>query len=423
MKKRVLAEFVRALHDERGSQTVKSTIGVLFFFVFIGSGMAINYSSLPLSYNIAFGSSDSTGGGSGSGAGGGGGGGSEIANCGAGNYSYVFSPKMKAKIDAMRVSVRYEMGSTTKSGGEISNNARIGTAEWRMVENATKEDGVYASAEIPFCHTSQYLQGNALKLNVPDTAKIIGIMLKIKRSADGPDAVRDYSVRIIKNGEPAGEDRRDLSTWPSNNTWNTYGSEKDGWGVTLTGKDVNDPKFGFAIAVYNGPVSAMIAQPTIQIPTKQPTVQVIVEKPKQIDTITPKAPAPTIIPPSQQPTTQPVIPIYTPPQTDQGANAIALASLFIPLGMGDAGPAVTALQKLLIRWSIGNAGAVLAQSGATGIYGWRTSQAVDALQKMLIRNPKGPAAQKLKKALESGDTPGRMGPATKAAWIELMISL
>ncbi len=401
MKKSALAEFVRALHDERGSQTVKSTIGVLFFFVFIGSGMAINYSSLPLSYNIAFGSSDSTGGGSGSGGGGGGAGG---ANCGAGNYSYVFSPKTKAKIDAMRVSVRYETKSATQSMGKISNDARIGTAEWRMTENAAEEDGGYAIAEIPFCETSHYLQKNALKLNVPDTAKIIGITLEVKRSADGPDALRDYSVRIMKNGELVGEDRRDLSTWPSNNTWNTYGSEKDGWGVTLTGKDVNDPKFGFAIAVYNGPISAMVSTPIAQTPPEL-------------------APIPTITPPSQQPTTQPVIPIYTPPQTDQGANAIALASLFIPLGMGDAGPAVTALQKLLIRWSIGNAGAVLAQSGATGIYGWRTSQAVDALQKMLIRNPKGPAAQKLKKALESGDTPGRMGPATKAAWIELMISL
>src|SRR3989344_8797415 len=120
MVEKLTRKFFRMLLDERGNQNVKSAVGILFFFIFVGGGALLNSSALPLSYNIAFGDS---GGNSGSGGGGGGGG-----------YSY--SPKTKARIDYLRLSVHYDKGENqTRSLGSVSNDVTVGTTGWIFPEN------------------------------------------------------------------------------------------------------------------------------------------------------------------------------------------------------------------------------------------------------------------------------------------------
>lgn len=70
MTENIKRKFFRMLADERGSQNAKSAVGILFFFTFVFCGALLNSSSLPLSYNIAFGDSGSSGSGGGGVAGG-----------------------------------------------------------------------------------------------------------------------------------------------------------------------------------------------------------------------------------------------------------------------------------------------------------------------------------------------------------------
>ncbi len=484
MHKDFARRFFRMLADERGSQNAKSAVGIFFFFVFVGGGALLNSSSLPLSYNIAFGDSGDSGGGGGGGSvnnsGNGGGGG------GGGGYSY--SPKTKARIDYLRLTVHYDGAKKeTKSLGSVSNDVSVGGTGWFYPENAGLEDGNRAAAEMQFGESSYYLRAAGFGFAVPKNARINGVTLDLKRSAEGPDTIKDYSIRLFANGKASGADYAKEEAWSAQDEFRSYGGTYDAWELQLSPDDVDNASFGVEVAARNGGMRFVAsAQPATQAagvapvnPPAAPSAASVPATDAEIETLIGKAekeirgPRVTRLqnalitaargpraaelavagatgyygPLSQKAAAEwrkgnqaaPVIPTATvtapatPPQIPaqkpvkqttavSGDPADIANAIKTPLVRGDTGSDVQKLQQLLVRLSVGPEARAVAETGATGAYGWRTERAVAELQDAIIQKMKGPEAWKLAHAFFTYGK-GSWGDATKAAAIEYLRDL
>ena len=454
MAEKLTRKFFRMLLDERGNQNVKSAVGILFFFIFVGGGALLNSSALPLSYNIAFGDS---GGNSGSGGGGGGGG-----------YSY--SPKTKARIDYLRLTVHYDNGENqTRSLGSVSNDVTVGTTGWIFPENVSGEDGNRSAAEMYFGESSYYLYANRFGFAIPKTARIFGITLDVKRSAEGPNVIKDYSVRLMAGGALIGVEYAKEDSWPAQDEFNTYGSAHETWAANITPDDINNKSFGIVIAARNGGTSLhqsaqSVTQQTVIIPATNQSTSVISQSKTDIEfliqiaekekrgknvillqnaliaalqgpaanelasagstgyygPVTKRAAAEWRNANGTQASSQNISVAKTPITTINVLDQIR--GIKTPLIYKNKGADVTTLQKIIIAWNAGPEAQAVGKIGATGFYGWRTERAVAELQDVIINAVKGPEAWKLANALLKY-AKGSWGELTKAAAIEYLVNL
>ncbi len=339
MRNYALAKIAEALKSETGGQTVKSAIGVLFFIVFVASGIFINSASLPLSYNIAFGDS-----GNGSGSGGGGGGG------GGGGYD----AKTKARIDVVRVAIAYEDAQgrhlAKNEGAAIANDPAVGWVGWYVPENVMREDRERATAEIAPNQISYYIRLTNLGTKIPVNAKIRGVVAEIKKSADGPQAIRDYSVKLVKGGVIQGTNHADMSAWAANDTWDTYGGETDLWGLALTSEDVNARGFGIVIAAQNGN-----AAPRVEMSQPEETPKDLISAVKKNEEA---------------------------PQVEMSQPEETLESLIATAKKNKEKSVVLKMQNALVRANKGPAARKLAIAGPNGIYGPATKAAIAEYEKI-----------------------------------------
>lgn len=474
MRKSAPQKIAEVMRDETGGQTIKSTVGVLFFLAFVASSALINSASLPISYNIAFGDS-----GNGSGSGGGGGSGNGESG------GEVFSPRTKARIDSIRVTVHFDGRYADNAGrGTSADDYSIGSRQWSMPEYATQTDNQRAIAELPFGELSHAMRITNLGLAVPETGRISGITVEIERSADGPNAIRDYSIRLIKNGLPVGNDKANQTAWPSSDAINTYGNERDMWGTELSPNEAMASGFGVMIVATNN-ADRTIPMPMPEAPretapairTPQEDILALIESVKkrriradivrlqnalirenkgprarqlaefgatgvygfvtrdaaiEFETamqqeakteVRPQETAPGTSIPLYSQTAQPAPSSQQAPQVPESRQDTLsqVRSIRAPLMRGDENEDVRTLQNLLIRWNIGPMARELAKNGATGTYGISTEEAVAELQRSVMRNTTWPAARALIDAFATYNYgPGSFGLATQAAEIEYL---
>lgn len=365
-----------------------------------------------------------------------------------------------------------------------SNDVSVGGTGWIFPENAGLEDSNRGIAEMQFGDSSYYLRALGFGFAVPRTSRISGVTLDIKRSAEGPDAIRDYSVRLVTGGKPAGAEYAKEERWPAQDEFMTYGNGNDLWETAITPDDVNNGSFGVVIAARNGgsklapsaqlSQQAAAPQPAASMPktasaegTAGPedigaliklaekekrgrnverlqgaliraargpaadelatfgatghygpvTQRAVAEwkKPNGIQNVPAVKPAAASITPAAQPQPAPATEV---PAVNAG-NAQAIKT---PLVRGDKDPDVAMLQRLIIKLNAGPEALVVAGTGATGVYGWRTERAVAELQDAITQAMKGPEAWKLAHALFKYGK-GSWGELTKAATIEYLGSL
>ncbi|MBC8132072.1 MAG: hypothetical protein H7X95_03750, partial [Deltaproteobacteria bacterium] len=84
-------------------------------------------------------------------------------------------------------------------------------------------------------------------LTIPTGATIRGIQFDVRRSADALQAI-DHSIRILRDGQPVGADRRQNNPWSPTLAFISYGGPTDAWGTTWTPSDLQSSKFGLAVA-------------------------------------------------------------------------------------------------------------------------------------------------------------------------------
>jgi hypothetical protein len=125
--------------------------------------------------------------------------------------------------------------------------------------NARTNDGYWATAssvlQLFGDRQTEYLQVKDFGFNIPTAASICGIEVNVVRSATNVDlvlhtsSVKDYDVRIMKNGAPVGTNGAYTTTeWPSSDGTTTYGGNGTLWGTTWSPADVNSSEFGFSIS-------------------------------------------------------------------------------------------------------------------------------------------------------------------------------
>ena len=113
---------------------------------------------------------------------------------------------------------------------------------WTNPNSILHDDGNYAS--VSASPASGQLYVTEFVFNLPSTAipQVYEVALK-----GWSDSNTQVSVSLVLNGALIGTPR--TATLPSSNSTITLGSLLDGWGVSLTYSQINDPSFGLAISV------------------------------------------------------------------------------------------------------------------------------------------------------------------------------
>ena len=87
--------------------------------------------------------------------------------------------------------------------------------------------------------------------DIPTDSVIDGLEVEIQRYAATANDIVDGSIRLIIDGDPAGDDNASASTWPTTEGTVVYGGAADKWGLGLTEDNVKDISFGVQLNVDN----------------------------------------------------------------------------------------------------------------------------------------------------------------------------
>jgi len=148
-------------------------------------------------------------------------------------------------------------------------NSTVGTTGWINTNYAKVSDNFRASVSLEPGEVAHYLTVSDFGFNLDTNTLIYGIEIEVERSKSaGP--IKDYSVRIIKDGIISGVDKASITGWSATDQTFTYGGPADLWGLVLTPQNINNASFGFALSARcdtsNGPTRiAYIDQVTMTI--------------------------------------------------------------------------------------------------------------------------------------------------------------
>ncbi len=148
------------------------------------------------------------------------------------------------------------------SPATFSTDNSIGVYDYNIPGNTQHSDNSRSSAASLISILSgntYYLKVTGFNFNIPWYASICGVNVEIESRATGlilSASIRDQEVRLIKNGIISGNNYALAGNWGSSDSYKSYGSSTDTWGLDLTPADVNDPGFGIAISAR---ITALIA--------------------------------------------------------------------------------------------------------------------------------------------------------------------
>lgn len=136
--------------------------------------------------------------------------------------------------------------------------------------NAAHPDKSYAFAQPVVAlqgeERTQYLKATGFNFSIPSNAVICGLTVHLLKRASGVSAsttVSDEDIRIIKGGTITGLNKKSSVTWAPDLVTESYSGDATYWGTTLTPADLNDPRFGIAIAARMA--SSVAAYPRVEI--------------------------------------------------------------------------------------------------------------------------------------------------------------
>ena len=143
------------------------------------------------------------------------------------------------------------MASQTRSAGLGQSIDWIeGTSPWSNPTNIYTSNNVYASNNLDGDEVSYWLRATNFGFTIPDGATIDGIVVEIERRCN-EEYGADYSMKIVKTGTEQGTEHASLTEWPLVDTYKSYGSSSDKWGLTWTVNQINSHLFGASIsAIY-----------------------------------------------------------------------------------------------------------------------------------------------------------------------------
>jgi len=143
------------------------------------------------------------------------------------------------------------MASQGPNSGATFASVAPGDIVWDTPTNAQTSDNAYAQAIFTAVldQSSENLHATNFGFLVPAGSTIDGIIAEVERKSTNVAAdIRDLSVKIIKGGTASGDEKASGTIWPASDTYQTYGTASDKWGLTWTSTDINASNFGLSIS-------------------------------------------------------------------------------------------------------------------------------------------------------------------------------
>lgn len=113
------------------------------------------------------------------------------------------------------------------------------------VESSTMEDSAWIiMVNNPY---RDQLIASDFQFEIPANATITGITFSVNRSADGPNTIADYEVKVMRGTSTLGLDRAMTTPWTNTFQYANYGGANDLWGATWTPSEINASTFGVAL--------------------------------------------------------------------------------------------------------------------------------------------------------------------------------
>ncbi len=134
--------------------------------------------------------------------------------------------------------------------GSAVNTTGFGSTAWSNPGNITSAGSPYATVTLTPGSSSNYLKATNYGFNIPLSATIDGIEVKINRKGEQSFGFgfEDNVVKIVKGGTISGDNKNSSNTYPTTLSTKTYGSSNDKWGLTWTPADINATNFGVALS-------------------------------------------------------------------------------------------------------------------------------------------------------------------------------
>ncbi len=134
--------------------------------------------------------------------------------------------------------------------GTLSDDNAVGTFTWSNPSNASSSNDVYATAGALFGDQTHYLKATNFSFSVTSGATINGVKVEIE-AISTPNTLTGPSwtvVKLVKGGTVSGNNKG-TGNMPTAETYTTFGSTSDLWGLSLTDSDVNASNFGVVVSV------------------------------------------------------------------------------------------------------------------------------------------------------------------------------
>lgn len=134
------------------------------------------------------------------------------------------------------------------------NDATVGDKEWTFGANCKGQ--IFYSA-FDKTYYAKFTSSTDLTSSIPPDAIINGISISFVGTATNPCGclcVNVYSVKLVKNGSVAGEEKSDGSAWCQDAfpcgicVRHTYGGNNDLWGLLWEIGDLTPGKYGFVVS-------------------------------------------------------------------------------------------------------------------------------------------------------------------------------
>lgn len=130
------------------------------------------------------------------------------------------------------------------SPSTVVDDSSIGTVSWTNPGNAGASDNSYTTAAgLTSSVPSHYLKATQFGFAIPTAAVIDGVVVEVEVSGDS--RLSNNSVKLVKGGTISGTDRAGDASYPSSGeSYMTFGSSTELWGLTWTATDINATTFG-----------------------------------------------------------------------------------------------------------------------------------------------------------------------------------
>lgn len=141
------------------------------------------------------------------------------------------------------------------SPGTVADDAAVGYLAWGNPDNAKIEDGSFASAGVVTVfplqpYYSHYLKSTNFGFAVPTSATIAGVLVRVKGKYFNSFDDQIYSLKLVKGGVVAGNEKAGPTSLTTTNTFYGFGSSSDMHGLALSPSDVNASNFGVVLECY-----------------------------------------------------------------------------------------------------------------------------------------------------------------------------